>query len=100
MDYSPINLIYAVQETDQIGYYESRFLLPEVYPSRDEARKLLASAARRHLNHSGTLHLCDGELDGDCDKITLIDDKPNYGVRLEVMDLEFYNTFEESQNEP
>lgn len=103
MGYNPKNFVYVIQVTDYTEDEEENYLLPESFMSRAEARKRLAAEARSQLSIDKGLMLEDVELDGldDEDEVILAEKyEPNYFMRIEVLELELYDTFKESQNEP
>ena len=100
MGHNPKNFIYVVQVTDCTEDEEENHLLPESFLSRAEARKRLASEARSQLSIDKGLMLEDvdlGDLDNE-DEVVLVERYlPTYFVRIEVLELELYNTFAESE---
>ena len=97
MGHNPKNFVYVIQVNDYTDD-EDHYLLPESFLSRDEARKCLAAEARWRLDHHKGLTLDYGELDESYDEIVLAEkDEPNYFIKIEVLELELYNTFAEAE---
>ena len=98
MGHNPKKFVYVIQVNDYTEDEEEHHLIPESFLSRAEARKCLATESRWWLSHHKGLTLDYGDLDDTDDEIVLAEkDEPNYFVKLEILELELYNTFAEAE---
>lgn len=98
MGHNPKNFVYVIQVNDYTDDDEERYLLPKSFLSRAEARKCLAAESRWWLSHHKGLILDYGDLDESDDETILADKaEPNYFVKIEILELELYNTFNEAE---
>ena len=98
MGHNPKNFVYVIQVNDYTDDDEEHYLLSESFLSRAEARKCLAAEAHWWLDHHKRLTVDYGDLDESDDEIVLADKaEPNYFAKIEILELELYNTFNESE---
>lgn len=105
MGHNPTRFVYVVQvQIDEDELYDP-YLLAEAYTSRHEACKRMIKEAKSILDANPIYKVKDGSTLDDSDanvcEIELEGTSyyRDYLYRLEVLELELYNTIEESEGE-